>query len=231
MKKQQIKNLIQRHLLETLSFEDNVFGNLTKKSLGFSGYVVENVLTNCLLSDVNRYAKENNLLFTPCSESRFGGHFKSELEVYEFFPNPEFYGDIMEHTMNVSDSFNRISGRNDKILNSINEQLVSESADTIISCEDVNNNTIIPILENLKRKRETEMFDPSLFTKFAKVIVRDATNKNVNLNELKQEEVNQVEVILVKFLTEKTSSNIKSFDYDDQSLLKNYNKLFLSKNY
>lgn len=231
MKKQQIKNLVQRHLLETLEFEDNVLGNLTKKSLGFRGYVIETILTECHICDVNQYATEHNLSFTQCSESRFGGYFKSELEVYEFKPSPEFYGSLMEHTMSVSDTFNRICGYNDKILSSINEQLVSESASNIIGCEEVNKNTIEPIIENIKHKRCTEMFDPFVFKKFASVIVRDAKNRSISLHELKQEEVNQVESLLVKFLAEQTNSHTESFDYDDQSLLKNYNKLFLSKNF
>jgi hypothetical protein len=75
------------------------------------------------------------------------------------------------------------------------------------------------------------MFDPGLFTKFSKIIVKDAQNKNSNLYELKTDELHQVETLLIKFLTEQTCSHTTEFEHDDQSLLKNYNKLFLSKNF
>lgn len=230
MKKQQIKNLVQKHLLETIEFEDTIIGKLNKKSLGFNGYITETILTGTT-SDANDYAKNNNLEFNPCSESRFGGHYKSNIEIYEFCPTAEFYGELMEHTMSVSDSFSRISGNNDKILNNLNEQLISESVTSIIESVDINENTIQPILENIKNKRTSSMFDPSLFTKFSKIIVKDAQNKNSNLHELKTDELDQVETLLIKFLTEQTCSHKTEFAHEDQSLLKNYNKLFLSKNF
>ena len=230
MKKHQIKNLVQKYLLETIEFKDIIIGKFNKKSLGFNGYITETILTGTT-SDANNYAKNHNLEFSPCSESRFGGHYKSNIEIYEFCPTAEFYGELMEHTMSVLDSFSRISGNNDKILTNLNEQLISESITSIIESVDINENTIQPILKNIKNKRESSMFDPSLFAKFSKIIVKDAQNKNSNLHELKTDELDQVETLLIKFLTEQTSYHTKEFAYDDQSLLKNYNKLFLSKNF
>lgn len=230
MNKQKIKNLVQKQILETISFKGEIEGTLNKKSLGFNGYVIEKVLEGTV-SDVNEYAKQNNLTFHSCEESRFGGYYKGEIDVYDFIPSPKFYGTLMEQTMSAYKSFERISGKNNVILSETNESFVMERVETIIENSDINEFTIQPIIENISVKRATEMFDPTTFSKFANIIIKDASNKSDSLNELNENDISQINSLVVKYIEESTNKHINKFEYDDESILKNYNKLFVSKNF
>jgi hypothetical protein len=230
MNKQQIKNLVQKQILETISFKGEIEGTLNKKSLGFNGYVIEKVLEGTV-SDVNEYAKQTNLNFHSCEESRFGGYYKGEIDVYDFIPNPKFYGTLMEQTMSAYKSFERISGKNNVILSETNESFVTEQVETIIENSDINEFTIQPIIENISVKRANEMFDPTTFSKFANIIIKDASNKSDSLNELHENDISQISSLVVKYIEESTNKHINKFEYDDESILKNYNKLFVSKNF
>lgn len=230
MNKKQIKNLVKKQLLESISLADEVVGKLNKKSLGFRGYINEEILEGTI-SDVNNYAKENNLTFTSCSDSKFGGHYTGEIEVYEFSPNPDFYGKIMEHTMSALSSLERITGNNSVVLSKTNDSVINEGVTRMIENADLMEFTIQPILNNISCKRANEMFDPTTLKKYANIIIKDAESHDDTLNEFKEEDLDKLNSIVVKYINENTTNHIKKFEYDDESILKNYNKLFVSKNF
>ena len=71
-----------------------------KKTISFSGIKRECVCEGTI-EDANKFAVENNLNFTTTEDSYFGGHYLDEMTSYEFEPNPEFYGELMETSMSA----------------------------------------------------------------------------------------------------------------------------------
>ena len=123
MKRSELKEYVTRVLLEVAEYPCEIVGKFIKKTISFSGYDRE-VVCEGSITDANNWATESELNFVNSDESRFGGYYEDGLSVYEFYANPEYYGELMESDMSVKDKFARVSGHNDQVLEELDTEQV-----------------------------------------------------------------------------------------------------------
>lgn len=173
MNKSDLKKFVRGVLLEKLEQTPRIVGSLVKKTLSFSGIQRENVCEGTVV-EANEYAQKNNLVYSPSKDSYFGGHFNNDMVSYEFHPNAEFYGELMELNMPAREQLSRICGTNDQILTEVDVQSVENLIHFICTnesfCEDRTN----IVFEKIENSIDSILYDKTQFTKLFEYLINQA---------------------------------------------------------
>jgi len=190
MNKSEIKTFVRRVLLEKLETTPKVEGRLLKKTLSLSGINREAVCEGNV-TDINNYASEHNLKFTVSNDSYFGGHYIDEMTSYEFAPNFEFYGELMETSMTAREQLARICGTNDQVLNEIDVNNIESLVNFIFTNELFFNEKTNLVFERIENQVTNKMHDKTQFIKLFEYLVVQSckvfVNESVELNESETE--------------------------------------------
>lgn len=173
MNKNELKKFVTKVLLEKLEQSPRVQGKLIKKTINFSGIKRDCVCEGTVV-DANKYAIENNLTFKFEEKSHFGGHFNSEMTSYEFHPNPEFYGELMETSMTAREQLARICGTNDQVLTEVDAQYAEKLVDFIYTNESFKTNKTNLVFEQIEASIENKLFDKTQFEKLFEYLVKQS---------------------------------------------------------
>nr|BAR35366.1 hypothetical protein [uncultured Mediterranean phage uvMED] len=171
MNKNELKKFVRKVLLEKLELTPRVQGKLVKKSIGFSGIIRECVCEGTV-ETANKYAQDNNLSYTISEDSYFGGHFLDDMTSYEFHPNPEFYGELMETSMTAREQLARICGTNNQILTEVDAQNVETLVEFINTDESFKNEYSNIVFEQIQKTIENKLYDKSQFRKMFEYLVK-----------------------------------------------------------
>jgi len=172
MKRSELKEYVTRTLLEVAEYPCEIRGKLIKKSMGFSGYVRE-VVCEGTVETANSWATDSELNFTKSDDSRFGGHYTDELSVYEFCANPEYYGELMESEMSTKDSFARITGDNDQVLEKLDSEQVSVFIGELLDNKSFVESRVTPIFSNVAVRILEGMTDPKQVNRFMETLINE----------------------------------------------------------
>ena len=151
MNRSELKKYVTKILLEKLNQSPSVQGKLVKKTLSYRGVVRECVVSGTI-EDANAYATENSLSFSISEDSHFGGHYTDEMTSYEFQPNPEFYGEMMETSMSAREQLARICGTNDQVLTEVDVQNIDRMVEFICTDESFRNEKTNMVFELIDEK-------------------------------------------------------------------------------
>ena len=173
MTKSELKKFVTTILLEKLTEHPVVNGKLVKKTLDFRGVVRECVVEGTV-EDANEYASKNDLTFTNSSDSHFGGHFSDEMTSYEFQPNPEFYGEMMETTMSAREQLSRICGTNDQILTEVDANNIEKLINFIYTNESFREEKTNLVFEVIENKIGSKLYDKAQFKKLFEYLIKQA---------------------------------------------------------
>jgi hypothetical protein len=174
MNRSELKKFVTKVLLEKLDQAPRVQGKLVKKTLSFSGIQKEHVSEGSV-AEANQYAVDNNLMFSISEDSHFGGHFNSEMTSYEFHPNPEFYGELMETSMSAREQLSRICGTNDQILTEVDAQTAESLVDFIYTNEVFRKDRTDLVFERIEMTIENKLYDKTQFTKMFEYLIKQAS--------------------------------------------------------
>jgi len=224
MNREQLKNKIRTILLENCMFDNKVTGKLIKKHLGFSGYVHETILEGTI-SDANEYCRSHKFEFTSQSkqDSHFGGYYINDNAIYEFKPDADFYGELMEVSASAQESLQRITLGKKKILSEIDSTKLNNIKEFLQKDKNLNENYITPIRENFKSKIKTELIDPTQLKRFSKVILEKICS-DCGMDECNCDEANEAISFISNFIIqEENEINISSIK---NPILKNYDRFF-----
>ena len=175
MNRSELKKYVTKILLEKLNQEPTVHGKLIKKTLNYRGVVRECVVEGTI-TDANEYASSHNLSFSASEDSNFGGHYSDEMVSYEFQPNPEYYGEMMETSMSAREQLARICGTNDQILTEVDVQNVEKVVDFIFIDESFRDNRTNMVFELIQDKVENKLHDKTQFKKFFEYLIKQSCN-------------------------------------------------------
>ena len=173
MNRNDLKKFITKVLLEKVETKPNVFGKLIKKNISFRGIERECVCEGTI-ADANEYAIKNELSFTKEATSYFGGHFLDEMTSYEFQPNPEFYGELMETNMTAREQLSRICGTNDQVLTEVDAQNSENLVEFICTDESFRDDRTNLVFEKIQNEVKNKMYDKTQFTKLFEYLVKQA---------------------------------------------------------
>ena len=173
MNRNDLKRFVRRVLLEKLNTKPTVEGKLLKKTISFSGIKRECVCEGTI-ADVNKFAVENNLNFTKTEDSYFGGHYLDEMTSYEFEPNPEFYGELMETSMSAREQLSRICGTNDQVLTEVDASNIESLVDFICTNEDFHADKTQLVFEQIETQIENKMYDKTQFKKLFEYLIEQS---------------------------------------------------------
>lgn len=173
MNRSNLKKFITKVLLEKVETLPSVQGKLVKKNVSFRGIERECVCEGTI-QDANEYAIQNELSFTFESNSYFGGHYISEMTSYEFQPNPEFYGELMETNMSAREQLSRICGTNDKVLTEVDAQNAENIVEFVCTDESFREDRTNMVFEKIKNDIHDKMYDKTQFTKLFEYLVKQA---------------------------------------------------------
>ena len=200
MTKHELKKFVTTILLEKLTEQPVVNGKLVKKTLNFHGVVRECVVEGTV-GDANEYAVKNNLTFTNSSDSHFGGYYSDEMTSYEFEPNPEFYGEMMEATLSAREQLSRICGTNDQILTEVDTQNVETLINFILTNESFREEKTKLVFELIENKIVSKLYDKVQFKKLFEYLIKQANLINFeNKSDLSESELKYAnELLSAKF--------------------------------
>ena len=173
MKRNELKQFVRTILLEKLEQPPLVRGKMMKKTLSFSG-IARDVVCEGTIAEANQYAEENNLIFTQSGDSYFGGHYRNEMTSYEFHPNPEFYGELMETSMSAREQLARICGTNDQVLAEVDAKQVENLVDYIYTDESFREARSNMVFEQIESSTESKLYDKTQFTKLFEYLVNQS---------------------------------------------------------
>ena len=162
MNRNDLKRFVRKVLLEKLDTKATVKGKLLKKTISYNGIKRECVCEGTI-EDANNFAVENNLNFKTTEDSYFGGHYLDEMTSYEFEPNPEFYGELMETSMSAREQLSRICGTNDQILTEVDSDNIESIVDFICTNEDFQVDKTQLVFEQIETQIENKMYDKTQF--------------------------------------------------------------------
>lgn len=186
MNRNKLKTFVRKVLLEKLNTKPTVEGKLLKKTISFSGIKRESVCEGTV-EDVNEFASTNNLKFTMSEDSYFGGHYLDEMTSYEFQPNPEFYGEMMETSMSARKQLARICGTNDQVLTEVDAQNTEKLVEFIYTNESFYKERTNLVFELIETKVENRLHDRTQFKKLFEYLVKQScllyTDDNIELSE------------------------------------------------
>ena len=190
MNRNELKKFVTNVLLEKLEQKPLVQGVLVKKTLSFSGIQKEHVSEGSVI-EANKYAADNNLTFTISEDSYFGGHFNDEMTSYEFHPNPEFYGELMETSMSAREQLSRICGTNDQILTEVDAQTVENIVDFICTNKTFTETKTNLVFERIESLVYNKLYDKTQFTKLFEYLIKQScihsTDSQIELSESEME--------------------------------------------
>ena len=182
MNRSELKKYVTKVLLEKLEQRPVVEGKLVKKTISFQGIARECVCEGTI-EDANTYATENNLSFNISEDSYFGGHYMDEMTSYEFQPNPEFYGEMMETSLSAREQFARICGTNDQVLTESDTPLAESVVAFIYTNEDFCKDRTEMVFERIESTIESKLYDKSQFTKLFEYLVKQAYTQYTETSE------------------------------------------------
>tara|TARA_B100002019_G_scaffold291460_1_gene311684 strand:+ start:1127 stop:1828 length:702 start_codon:yes stop_codon:yes gene_type:complete len=231
MTKNKLKQMVRKVLLEKLVKQPEIHGKLIKKKLDFRGVQRECVVTGTI-SDINEYATKNNLKFIKSSDSFFGGYFLDEMTSYEFEPNPEFYGEMMETNMSAREQLSRICGTNDKVLTELNKSQIERLVSYIFKNESFYSEKTNLVFESITNCIENKLHDKTQFTSLFEYLVKQAilNETTESFNKLTDADLNYATNLLsTKFFNELLSTESihldAVFDNTKETLFKSKNKI------
>lgn len=209
MNRSELKKFVTKVLLEKLEKTPKVEGKLVKKTMSFSGISRECVCEGTI-QDANNFATENSLKFTQEPDSSFGGYYVDEMTSYEFHPNPEYYGEVMETSMSARQQLARICGTNDQVLTEVDVQKVEKLVDFIYTnesfCEDKTN----MVFEQIEKRVKSKLYDSSQFTKLFEYLINQANllqqEDKPNLSESELQYANKL--LSTKFFSNRSQEDI-----------------------
>jgi hypothetical protein len=171
MKRSELKEYVMQTLLEVVDYTGHIKGTLIKKCMGYMG-VEKKFVCEGTVGDANQWATDNKLTFVKSDDSTFGGHYDDGTAIYEFQPNPEYYGELMEINMSARETLARISGINAQVLNEAPEQ-VTQLVQHILSDETLAETRVAPIFSNITKKILEGMVDPTQTTRLLSFLVKE----------------------------------------------------------
>jgi len=186
MNRNELKKYVTKILLEKLDQPPVVHGKLVKKTLNYRGVVRECVVSGTI-EDANTYATENNLSFNISEDSHFGGHYTGEMTSYEFHPNPEFYGEMMEASMSAREQLARICGTNDQVLTEVDAQNAERLVEFICTDKTFREEKTNMIFELIENKIENKLHDRAQFKKLFEYLIK----QSCVVNEAVQSELSE----------------------------------------
>ena len=208
MNKNDLKKFVRKVLLEKLEQEPTVTGKLVKKTISFSG-IARDVVCEGTIKEANQFAVENNLTYEISEDSYFGGHFTDEMTSYEFQPNPEFYGEIMELNLSAREQLARICGTNDQVLTEVDVQNVETLVDFILTNEQFGGDRTNLVFEQIEKKIENKLFDKTQFSKLFEYLVKQSCTMydegTITLSESENEYA--VKLLTKKFFEKRKHTN------------------------
>lgn len=208
MKRSDLKNIVRNVLLEKLINQPSVNGKLVKKTISFSGIKRECVCEGSVI-DANEYATKHNLQFTKTNDSHFGGHYNGDVASYEFQPNKEFYGNMMETTMSAREQLARICGDNSKILTEVDAQKTEELVEFILSDNKFAQSTSNLVFEKIKINIKNKLFDKTQFIRLFEYLVNSASKVNGKNKISEVERKYAVSMLSNNFFQNLDAGNIK----------------------
>jgi hypothetical protein len=241
MNKNELKKFVTKILLEKLKQSPKVEGKLVKKTLSFRGIEREHVCEGTI-EQANEYAIQHNLVFTIEENSSFGGHFTGELASFEFHPNPEFYGELMETSMSAREQLSRICGTNDQVLTEVDAQNAEKLVEFICTNESFLEEKTNMVFEQIKGNIDGRLYDKTQFTKLFEYLVKQScTAYTKDKIELSESELEYTTKLLSKRffenhdtqeeLEEKTNCGKKSFKtgnaFENMQRIKSGHQMFL----
>ena len=195
MNKDKLKIFVRKVLLEKLNSKPRVQGKLLKKTISFSGIQRECVCEGTI-EDANSFATEHNLEFKIQEDSQFGGHFHDEMTSYEFQPNPEYYGELMETSMSAREQLARICGTNDQVLTEVDATGVEDLVNFICEDADFTNSHTNLVFEHISNLTENKMYDKFQFKKLFEYLINQSckivAESEIELTESENEYATQL---------------------------------------
>jgi hypothetical protein len=179
MNKNTLKQFVRTALIEKLETPASVSGKLIKKTLGFSGIVRECVCEGTI-NEANEYATQHDLTFEISENSYFGGHFVDEMISYEFQPNPEFYGELMETRMSAREQLARICGTNDKILTEVDSSKIENLIEFIFTDEDFKSQRTDVVCEYVKNNISNKLYDKTQYKRMFEYLIKTAITEELS---------------------------------------------------
>jgi hypothetical protein len=178
MNREQIKNFVWQTLLEVVDYPCKVEGKLLSKKIGYGG-IERSVVFEGTVDETNAFASENEFVYNNSNDSSYGGGYFEDSDglVYEFHPNPEFYGDMMEANSTAWESLQRISGLSDRVLSEVDETLVTKLTDLIAKDKELHEGRIVSVLSNLAERRTKGLFDERNATRLWGIVINEALRK------------------------------------------------------
>lgn len=207
MNKNKLKTFVTKILLEKLENSPSIHGSLIKKRITFRG-IERTKVCEGTIATANEYASENKLVFNEDSDSHFGGHYTGDVESYEFHPNSEFYGEMMETSLSTREQYARICGTNDQVLCEINKKLVDSLVEYIFTNEEFVDSRTQLVSEQIKKSINKKMYDRTQYSRLVEYLIKQAsyvfTSNKFNLSEV--DHSHAVEVITKKIFDNITSN-------------------------
>jgi len=186
MTKSELKKYVTKVLLEKLEQTPVVNGKFIKKTISFSG-IRREVVCEGTVADANKYAIQNELTFTSEETAHFGGHFNNEMTSYEFHPNPEFYGELMETSMSAREQLARICGTNDQVLTEVHVQNAETLVNFVCTNELFREERTNMVFEQINSSIKGCLYDKTQFTKLFEYLVKQSsisyTDDKIELSE------------------------------------------------
>ena len=173
MNRNKLKTFVRKVLLEKLNTKPTVEGKLLKKTISFSGIQRECVCEGTV-KDINEFASTNNLKFTISGDSYFGGHYLDEMTSYEFQPNPEFYGELMETSMSAREQLARICGTNDQVLAEVDVSNIENIVDFIFTNESFYEEKTNLVFEQIETQVNEKLYDKTQFTRLFEYLIKQS---------------------------------------------------------
>lgn len=164
MDRNELKTYITRVLLEKINTNPRVIGKLVKKQISFNG-ICREIVCEGTVDDANNFANENNLTFTGSFDSHFGGHYNDEMTSFEFHPNSEFYGYLMEMNMTSREQLLRISGKNNQILTEVNVRIVEELVECIFTDDIFVTERTNLVFDKINKQIKNKLYDKMQYNK------------------------------------------------------------------
>jgi len=190
MNKSELKKFVTKVLLEKLEQAPAIQGKLVKKTISFRGIEREHVCEGTV-ADANEYASKNELTFTAEDDSHFGGHYNNEMISYEFHPNPEFYGEMMETSMSAREQLSRICGTNDQVLTEVDVQNAENLVDFVYTNESFREEKTNMVFERIENAIENKLYDKTQFVKLFEYLIKQSnsmhTDEQTTLSESEME--------------------------------------------
>ena len=205
MDKNKLRKFVRRSLIEKLESPASVSGKLVKKTLGFSG-IVRECVSEGTIEDANEYAIQNGLTFEISENSYFGGHFTNDMTSYEFQPNPEFYGELMETQMSAREQLSRICGTNDKILSEVDVSKIEKIVDFIFTNEEFKSNKTDLVCEYIRNNTQNKLYDKTKYKRMFEYLIKSATTEEISESEFEYAS----SLVSAKMFEVKETSNVEN---------------------